>query len=710
MPKLTIDELNELFTSGEECDKEVFAEQRSNILLVVGDHYAKKNSKYWNRIKNNQDLSSEQKLRLTKNHIQKITKTYVNNLVAHNPNVHVGPNNEKELQDQKAAELNASVWRYGMKRYDLESKIQQWAKDFIDIGECFVKVYWNPNKGDLLGDIPEMDEMGQPKLGEDGQPLIKGHLFSGDFEFERIYGFNLIRDGNAKDFSESKFVCARKMVDKKMLEKLVGDDEDKRKLITEDQDNTFLVFEGSGGGYGRSSKNQTMLREFYFRPCSEYPDGYYYICTQTGVLAEGILPFGLFPIVSVGFDEVPTSPRHRSIVKQLRPYQAEINRAASKIAEHQVTLGDDKLLVQSGTKITNGGTLPGVRTLQYSGLVPTILQGRSGEQYASYMAGQIQEMYQVANVLEDTVENEQTKADPYGALFASLKNKKKFQIYSNKFERFLVELCELYLELAKQYFDEERLVPAIGRSEYINISEFKNTEKLQYQITVRPMVNDLETMMGKQLMINHTLQYNSGQLQRQDIGKLVRNSPFGNLDEIFEDFTMDYDVATNLILALDRGEMPGINKYDDGPYIIKRLTNRIRQSDFSLLDPQIQQNYDDYVAAYEQIEADKQRQLLAAQAEYIPTGGALVKVDYYVSTGDGKVQRATVPAQAVDWLIQRLADQGNSMEQLAQLPTGAQSEISGQVVGGSTGQDLSGAMEGSAMMNQQAQGLQGRGY
>ncbi len=33
------------------------------------------------------------------------------------------------------------------------------------------------------------------------------------------------------------------------------------------------------------------------------------------------------------------------LVKQLRPYQEEINRAASKIAEHQRTLGDDRLLL-----------------------------------------------------------------------------------------------------------------------------------------------------------------------------------------------------------------------------------------------------------------------------------------------------------------------------------------------------------------------------
>ena len=40
----TISELNQFFQDGEACDQEIFAEQRSNILLVGGEHYNRKRS------------------------------------------------------------------------------------------------------------------------------------------------------------------------------------------------------------------------------------------------------------------------------------------------------------------------------------------------------------------------------------------------------------------------------------------------------------------------------------------------------------------------------------------------------------------------------------------------------------------------------------------------------------------------------------------
>jgi hypothetical protein len=708
MKKHTIEQLNELFTDGENSDRELFAEQRSNVLLIAGDHYTRKGSRYWNRIRDNKDLSNDQKLRLTKNHIGKITKTYQNNIVGHNPGVNIVPKNEKEIQDKKSAELNKAVWEDAWEKYDLDEQIQTWAKDFVDLGEVFVKITWNPNKGRLLGDIPKLDERGQVVISEDGTPEITGQQYSGAFEFERLFSFNMVRNANAKSSGDTNFWCHRKMVDIDTLKAMVGQDEQKLKLISETVDKTFLVFDGANGTYTRSPKGQAMIREYYFKPCMQYPDGYFYITTEGGILFEDVLPFGIYPIKCAGFDDIQTSARARSIVKQLRPYQAEINRSASKIAEHQVTLGDDKLLVQSGTKVTNGGTLPGVRTLQYSGLAPTILQGRSGEQYLNYMSSQISEMYQISNVAEDSQEDDKVNADPYGSLFASLKNKKKFKIYSNKFEKFLTNIAELYLELARHYIPDDELIPAVGRSEAINIAEFKNAEPMGYQIKVIAQSHDIEEMWGKQLLINHTMQYNGNKLDRQDIGRLIRASPFGNMTEIFEDFTMDYDIATNLLLALDRGENPGVGKYDDNTYMIRRLTSRMRSSDFRLLDPDIQHNYDMYVSQYEQLEADKQRQILAAQSEYIPTEGALVKADYYVSTPDGKSQRVVIPARALEWLVQRLADQGTSMNQMSALPTQAQADTMGQVVqGGTTGMDLSAGKE-AGKINQQAAEIQGR--
>lgn len=693
-----IEDLNRLYSEADQCDQEHFSEQRSNVLLIAGEHYTKRNSKYWNRVRDSKDLSSEQKLRLTKNHINRIAKFYVNQIMSHAPSVLVAPKNEKELQDQKTAELNNAVWQDLRKRQGLRLKTQSWCKDFIDLGEVALKLFWNPNKGRFMGYQAETDELGNVLTDENGQPTpSKTPVFEGEIEFERIWAFNLLRDPSAKTMDDSAFFIYRKMIDIAKLKALVGDDEEKLKMITEDKDDTYMVFDGNQTNYQKTDK-QALLREYYFKPCVDYPQGYYYITTQSGILFEGELPYGIFPIVYTGFDEVQTSARHKSIIKQLRPYQAEINRSASKIAEHQVTLGDDKLLVQSGTKVTNGGHLPGVRTLQYSGAAPTVLQGRAGDQYVSYMSSQIAEMYQVAN-MKELDESADTKLDSFAALWSNIRQKKKFSIYGEKFEGFLIQVCEVALKLAKEYYTPEMLIPAIGKNEYVNISEFKNSEPLCYKVKLEATNDDIETMMGRQLAINHALQYVGNQLSKEDIGKMLRTMPLGNLEESFSDLTIDFDSATNMILALDRGEAPIPNKYDEAKYMLKRLVARTRLADFMQLNPEIQQNYQNMIGIYMQIIEEQQQELLAAQADFIPSSGARIKVDYYVPDpkNPDRPVRATLPAESIDWLIKRLADQGSAQEQLTSQNQGAVAEMA-QHFNQQQGQSLQGSSSAPPLM------------
>jgi len=693
-----IDDLTQMMRQSESADKVLFSEQRSNILLIAGEHYTKRNSKYWNRLRETRHLTQDQKLRLTKNHIQKIHKLYVNAMLNHAPGVRILPNNEKENADQKSAELNNSVWQYAVSHHKLKEKIAQWADDFVGIGEVFLKLTWDEDKGDLVGYEQAVDENGQPMFeqpempqGMDPMMMQQGMMppqmmqpqpvpdedkpvFSGDFEFKRIYGFNIRRPNGVQSLDDAPWLAEVDMVPVKEVKSWVEDPELKRK-ITESSYEKFYVFDGNMHGYDQK-KNHTKVTSMYYRPCREYPNGYYYIFTDTLIIFEGELPYGIFPIVYQGFDAIQTSPRHRSIIKQLRPYQVEINRCASKIAEHQVTLGDDKLLVQTGTKITQGVNYPGVRALQYTGREPIILAGRSGEQYAAYMGAQIQEMYDVANVPQELAEKAGGQ-DAFGALFKNLRQKKQFSLYAEKFERFLIEVCDLYLKLARNYYEEGRLVPMVGKAEMVNINEFKNTEPLNYQIKLEAQVQDIETQYGKQLVLNHALQYVGSNLEKKDIGRLMRAMPFGNFEEGFEDFTIEYDSAQNLLLALDRGEQPKPSPYDDPVYMIKMLVNRMRQPDFKMLDPQIQQVYDQYKQVYEAIEAEQQRKLLAAQADFIPSGGPKVKVDFYVPKPGNpeKSERAALPAEAVNWLVERLADQGSSQERLQDLGDGAKAGI-----------------------------------
>lgn len=684
---------NDLYNEAEMCDKEVFAEARSSILLVSGDHYSKVASKIWTGLRGRTDVTPEQKIRLTKNHMQRISKIYKNNILSAAPNVRVFPANETELQDRKSAELRQAVWEHAKRRHRLKDKIRDYVSDFNDIGEVFVKVFFDETKGDLVGYQQKLDEDGNPVfLNALGQETLDEFdpftgiqhemapddtlpVFSGDFVFERVFGFNVLRHPESQDISESPYLIIRKMVDTKDLKLRYKDDPEKFERIVSDQDKTYIVFDAQSGQFGRS-RNQTLVREIYYRPCIEYPRGYYMICTENVILDEGELPGGIFPIALAVNEKIQGSCRGRTPNRHARPFQAEINRASSKIAEHQITLGDDKVVIVNGGEMSQTATFPGIRGYKITGEAPKVIPGRDGSQFLPYVSAQISEMYQVMGIDEKLLDKS-GDLDAYQLIFRSASQKKVFSESVERFEQFLIDLCDIFLRLAQLYYTDDMLIPAIGRSEYINIEEFRNMEELGYQIKIEPVSEDIETQLGKQLVLSQAMQYGGGVLTREDFGRLLNNMPFMSNKAIFADMTLNERTADNVILALDRGEQVPVNFYDPHPYMIQRLLSRKRESDFKLLPPQVQMLYDMQIQEHEQAEALKQAQLLAAKSEYIPTGGAMVACDMYVQDPKNPLsqKRVRVPYESLNWLVRQIELQGNSLEQLENLDASSQTRI-----------------------------------
>jgi hypothetical protein len=435
-------ELDTYFRDASQVDDSLFSEMRSNILLVSGDHYTNKGTgavrRFWGRLRNSKEINEEAKLRLTKNHIQNICRKYVSNILHFAPDGLITPNNKDEIQDQKTAELNNSVWKYDAKKMNFRQKVRGFCESFVELGEVHAKLYFDPAAGDLVGFEPKTDEEGyeivDPETGQIVADKSKP-VFEGKICIEEVLGFNLLRCPHVQDLEDSPYYIVRKMMDKKRVKAMAKGHDKEAEILgyLDDSEESYLVFDGENAGYSKDDK-QVMVREHYYKATEECPEGYYYIALRGVIIHKGPLPFGIWPFVSKGFDKIKTSARYRSPIKIMRPYQVEINRCASAIATTQVTLGDDKLILNHGSKISNGGRLSGVRAISVTGgNDPKILSGRSGEQYLGYMQSQITELYQVMNVPEgDPIKEGQL--DPYALLYVSNKNREMFSSYGESFE------------------------------------------------------------------------------------------------------------------------------------------------------------------------------------------------------------------------------------------------------------------------------------
>lgn len=672
-----LQDLNKMYTDGETADKSLYAEMRSNLLLISGDHYIKRNWKALQSLRDNSSINEEQKIRIMKNHTNKIFKGYVNRLVSAAPGTKIKPNNEKEPQDQKAAEMHSAVWAFTKKQIEFPELRTQFAEDYVGIGEVWVRIAWDWDKGYLKKQEPIMEEVtledGTVETRDTGK---KNNYFSGGIDAKRIFGFNVFRPKNCQDVKKAPWLGIRYMESIEDLQEMHPKLKDK---IKEDSQQAFLVFDVNTSEYA-TTKDQILVKEVYYRPNPKYPKGYFYKYINATILDEGELPAGVFPLRFAGFDAIPTHPRYNSPVKQWKPYQVEINRMSSKMAEHQVTLGDDKVIIQNGGKLSHGGNYPGIRALSATGGAVSVVSGRTGEQYLNVLSSTITEYYQNAMVPEDAESASITgQVDPYALLMTLSKWRTRFATHIERFERFLVEVTEVCLELTRYYIEDDELIQAIGKHEQINIPEYKKAQALGYQITLEEASDDMESRIGRKLSMDRYIQYAGANMTKEDIGKFIRLDPYLNKEQLFSDYTMAYDNATNDILALDRGQMPVMSKYryPQVEYILQRLSNRMGQADFQYLEPKIQQMYEQVMQQYQQILTQAVQEQAALNADMIPTDGPLVRTDFWVPSKKDplKQERLALPNSTLIWIWDRVQKQGMTMDVLQQQQQAVVSDV-----------------------------------
>ena len=697
--KHTTSELTQLFKEGMDIDNSTFADFRRNSLLYNGKHFGK-NAKTFDRnfdkLVKGKDSSG---IKVNENHINKIVKAIANSIKMQAPDVTVRPKNMEETGDQKRAEIHRSILEDWKKLSDFKDYEMKMILEWIIFGEIYTKTFWDPASGRKLPDITytelEFDLSGEneddlEKVLKDGIEIkVKRQArFEGDVLVEKIYPFDLIRDPQAETFKKAKWVCVKKLVCKKKLSNLYKKDKEKLEAINKSSGDIYDCYRVDGQ-YVKTG-NQVLVREFYFRPSYQYPNGYYFILagnsTDAITLHDGDLPAGIFPIDQLGFDEVSTSPRFCSIIEQLKSNQHQINLMKSKVVEHVLKLGDDSVFMQSGSKLSQPNKVGGLKIHTYTGQLPTVIQGRVGAQYIEPIQQNIQTMYTNAG-LPEILETKDRQLDAHTALYTSAKQKARFSNYVDKYERFLKKVFYKVLKLKKIYLPEDAVIMIAGKDQQVNIPEFKTSTDLGYEICMEGQSEDAETKLGRSLDLQKILQYGA-QFGPEQIGVLIKSMPYINNDEISKSFTKDYTNLRNDICRLERGDESVLNvrKYENHDAMIEGLICRTKEPDFEFLPENIKQLFEAKIQIHEQVKAEQIQQARAIEADFIPTGGALLNTDFYItdgltSRGEPKTRRLKIPAEALNWLYNRLQQQGLQKEIMDSLPLGAQADVANQIAG-----------------------------
>lgn len=716
----SISELDELFKEAYDLDCRLHSEQRGNVKLYNGIHYGEKYKDLERTIKGYSG-ETDKFVKVTENHINKIVKTVANTIKSQLPDVAIKPKNPEEYQDQKRAEIHHSVLQDWKENSPFMKNQTRHINDWIIYGEFFTKTFWNDEAGRRLPDIvsqeveiEENDKRG--KTSELEVELKKPKVikrFEGDVQIEVIRPDNVVRDPAAYNFDEAKWIAIKKLVCPELLKSKFERDDRRWDLIQSCKGERYSAYSHSNDKYVET-KNQVLVKEYYFRPSARYPEGYYFITVgsgkgdKKGILFKGELPGGIFPIDVLGFDEIATSPRYSSIIRQLRSKQHKLNMMVSKMFEHMLRMGDTKVFIRKGSKITKAKKINGYRISEFTGDTPVFQEGQIGAQFVNPIASEITSMYSLVN-LQEMLNGVDTKVDARTALYLNAKQKSYYSEYLGKYESFLKSICEKVLRFKKLYLQEEALVMIAGKDEYLNVAEYKSTEDLGYEIAFEGVQSDADTKLGRALDMGQILQY-AANFPVEERAQMIKAMPFLNNEMITEGMTQDWDNARNTILALDRGDQRAleVRQYENHDYMIQALVTRMKKPDFYNLAFEVQQLYAQKVQIHEQVKAQEIERAARIEQGMIPSSGALLNTDFYITDGvttrgEPKTKRLKLPSDAINWLSGALQKQGSTLDQLEQQQSQVRAEIVDQVMN----EQLQNQQQAEMMQIMEQQGLAG---
>jgi len=703
--KYTSDELEEMIKNGKDAHARFFNESRTNVLIYGSDHYSKMSDNLKRSIekKFRSSLDEAERKKLTLNFIQSIMDKKINKIVGLAPGCIVTPYKSDDVHQCKEAKISDSVLKAIKKANNWNEISPLFVSDHQIIGEVWSYTYFDFDKGDIIGyekkdlsGLPdeerfEMDEMGQFVFDESDQPVEREEddpekpIFSGEVCIESIDGFNVCFEEGVRNFHESAWGSFDKPVHKNTLKYMIQEDEEfsvekKEKLINllkSSDSNEFLLFDRNNGSIS-DNKDMINVRYMFFRPSPKFPRGKIFVKLKEEIiwsldLQKDINEKPIFPLNMKRCKRTPGGARGYSPIRAGRSSQNEINRCVSKIAEHQVTLGDDKIVTAYSEGLAEGEKLLGIRHIKAGKGFETFkhIPGRTGEQYLPFLLFNVKHLHLV---MEEVYEGEDKggESDIKATLYKSIRQKTRYVLDAKNIEDFFIEISQTALELAKSYYPDEKVVQEAGACEAVNIQEFKALGPMDYNIALEPASDDVDSLFGKHLVLSETLQYASKQLGPENIGHILKESPWVDGDKLFGQLVVDEKESENIVLALDRGEFPEISEYDNNKEIIKQLIRRRKKGDWKMVqekDPKIKERYQMQYEYRQEIINKQMEQEKAINAGQIPMTGPLVSIDYYVNepkaNGKGlKSVKEKLPVDAIKWTAERLKAQNMTIESI----------------------------------------------
>lgn len=309
-----------------------------------------------------QDRAPPHRVRLVCNRLMMQVRKAVSKFVRQRPDWNVIPATTDQ-DDQVKALIGNRVLKAYWRSLGMDWKVVDLAFWIFTCGNAFMRVVWDPSKGeplDLAGDMGDY----QPQTKAD-EKLISLGLRTGDLGIDVVNPFELDPDPMALSLDQASHVLHSKLVSIDDLKARYGSKADG--LEPEDQGNDGLstyftkklktlvgptsLFSGSE----EAPSDAVLTHTLWVNPTQKYPNGYFCVVAGGQLLhaaKELPNPFKRIPFVHFIETMVPGRFWATSMLEQTIGLQADYNRARSQVCESRNLMSKPKWLNPKGSGIT----------------------------------------------------------------------------------------------------------------------------------------------------------------------------------------------------------------------------------------------------------------------------------------------------------------------------------------------------------------------
>jgi hypothetical protein len=462
-------------------NRDRFKRCEKNLTLYKGIQY--RDQEVRGNVREKTDKVAQAVEKIVLNHLFDLTKSRVSKLIKYKPAVAILPTND-EFEDDYASKMTKAwldhIWY--CERFDGE-QVPAWIRPTQTMGEAYMFVDWNPNKGDLskqwraaeaeakkfhgqIARVPLLDESGKQQNDEAGNPIwIEKPVRNGDVEYrvkrttdclpERVY---------SGKWSDVRYIFEREVM---------GVHEARLKYpkaaekIKADKDATIYDWERMEA---RQDKHQVEVWTLWYKRTDEMERGRKVVFTKDGILANTRFPFShrKLPCVRLTDVDVDGELHGYSFFEFVKGATGAHNNLTNMILRNQIMCGHPKWMLPAGSaKIDSLGNA--ITVVQFKGPVaPQLVKAEPTPREVFEFRNMLQEDFMR---LADVGKTSQGEPPPGVTAMIALQylsemENERWNESVLKYNEAILQLSIMTIGVGGDYYDrdDERMIRILGKN------------------------------------------------------------------------------------------------------------------------------------------------------------------------------------------------------------------------------------------------------